>query len=335
MEKPLSTAGLQDTVVHGIHLVGTFFSRLEKLLRWVSRLILRVTGLLICVGGVLSTVGWLLAAVHTDPLSPTWSVAVWLVISGVIFLVFGFLALYAQYMLRIGSVGQFGLLVFLLGALVLIAGTCAVDLFILPWLFKVVSQLPDLAPQLQGMYNTVQNGTNTAASTVINGTNTATSTVTNGTTSACNTVTQNLPFGGSSLSCPSASSPTVPSGSVPSVTVPTISSLLASIGLPPLPLLGTLGLMLMSGALLAPGCLLLGLIFLVADVRPRSALLLMICCALLNLLGQFFLHIPFLGQLSGVILFISLAWLGFALWAPGKLKLPGSLAVQTHSTTAS
>jgi hypothetical protein len=77
------------------------------------------------------------------------------------------------------------------------------------------------------------------------------------------------------------------------------------------------------------------------------ALLILICCAFLNLgstlpilaflfpnllggllvsLSSFFLsHAPFLDTFSGVLLFLSIAWLGFTLWFPWKLhiRLPG------------
>ncbi len=297
-------ATMQTLSQRSLHSLRSWFNALEAFVRKVSSYFQRGVGVLFCVGGLLATIGWLLAAVHTDPLSPTWNPAVWLVMIGVFLLALGMQAMYFQHMLRLGILGQYGLMIFLFGTLILLAGTCAVDFFILPWIFKLISKIPDLSSQLQGMYNTVQQGTNSATSTIVNtGTN------------VCNTITSNIPFIGGSSSCSSTTTPTVPSE-----TVPTIGSLLTSAGLPSLTTLSTLGLLSMSGVLLVPGCLLMGLVFLVAGVQPRSALLLVIIGSLLNLLGQFVIHVAFLSPLLQALLFISLAWFGISLWLQGKPK---------------
>src|SRR5260370_5882314 len=106
---------------------------------------MRGIGLIFCAGGLLATVGWLLAAANPYPLSPTWVPAVWLVIIGSLLLAVAMQALAFQYVTRLGMLGQCGLLIFLLGALVLAAGAFAIDLFILPWMLKVASQIPDLS----------------------------------------------------------------------------------------------------------------------------------------------------------------------------------------------
>ena len=185
------------------------------------------------------------------------------------------------------------------------AGAFAVNLFILPWMAKLFAQFPNLGAVLQSGYNTVQNGVNSSASTIANTGS-----------SVCNTIAN--PFGGSSP-CPTNSSTTVvPSQQVPSLSV---DDLLRQIGLPSIATLGTLGMVFLSGAPLAPGCLLVGIVFLLAGVRPRFSLLLLIAMALLNLGSQFLLHLTFLGPFLGVLLYLALTWFGFTLWSPWKFSL--------------
>lgn len=309
MQKVGNITTIQNVLVRSIRYLRKLFDTIEGFLQKVSQFMMRGIGIVIFAGGLFATIGWLLASINPNPVGSTWNLAVWLVIIGAIVLAIGMQALYLRYITRFGILGQYGVLIFLVGALLLAAGAAAVNLFILPWLFKLVSQFPNLGAQLQGAFNTVQSGTNTAVSTTVQQT-----------TSACNTIANNLPFGGGT-SCPSTSAPAVPSVNVPSFS---LNDLLAKIGLPSIASLGTLGLVFMSGATLAPGCLIMGLIYFVGGLK-RPASLLLILCALLNLGGQFFLHIPFLGQLSGVLLFLSLAWFGFSIWSPWKFNLLSKL----------
>lgn len=292
-------------LIKSIHRVKTALETAEAFLKKVSRLIQRTTGIIICLGGVAAMVGWLLATIHPDPLGATWSLSIWLVVGGVFVILLGIMALFAQNILRVGMLGQYGIIVFLLGALVLIAGAVAVNLFILPWMANLFAQFPNLGQVLQSGYNTVQGGVNSTASSAASAGS-----------SACNAVAN--PFGGGNP-CPSNPAPTV----VPSVQVPSlgVNDLLARIGLPSVATLGTLGLVFLSGAPLAPGCLLVGLVFLFAGVRPRSSLLLLMATALLNLGGQFLLHLTFLGPFLGVLLYLALAWFGFTLWSPWRFSL--------------
>jgi hypothetical protein len=172
---------------------------------------------------------------------------------------------------------------------------------------KLFHQFPNLGTVLQNGYNTVQNGVNTT-----------TNTVANTGIDACNAISN--PFGGNNSCSTNSSTNVVPDQHVPSLGV---DDLLAQIGLPSISALGTWGLIFLSGAPLAPGCLLMGIVFLIAGVRPRSALLLVILAAIVNLLGQFLLSTPFMGPFIGALLFLSLAWLGFRLWSPGRPSISG------------
>jgi hypothetical protein len=304
-------AATKNIMEKSILWLNKFFAAIEAFFHKISRILQQVTGIIICLGGLCATAGWLLSILHPDPLGSTWNVGVWLVIVGSLLLVLGILGLLSQYILRVGIVGQYGIIIFLLGGIVVIAGAFAVDLFILPWMAKLFAQFPNLGSVLQNGYNTVQSGINTT-------TNQAASTG----SSLCNTITS--PFGGGN-SCPTSSNANVvPNQQVPSLGV---NDLLARIGLPSISSLGMLGFVFLSGAPLAPGCLLMSAVFLVAGVRPRSALFLVMLAAFVNLGGQFLLHVTFLGPLLGVLLFLSLAWLGFSLWFPWKPSLSGDTLV--------
>lgn len=292
----------------GMKKVGLFFKK-------VSQLMQQGAGLVICLGGVCATAGWLLATFRPDPLGATWSASIWLVILGVCLLLLGILVLFTQNILRIGMLGQYSIIIFLFGALILLAGAVSVDLFILPWMAKLFTQFPNLGSVLQSGYDSVQKAANTSGSTIINAGS-----------DVCNTISN--PFGGGNPCSTSSTTTIVPSQQIPSLGV---DDLLRQIGLPSITTLGTLGAVFLSGAPLAPGCLLLGLVFLFAGVRPRSSLLLLIVAALLNLGGQFLLHLAFLGPFLDVLLYLALIWFGFILWFPWKLSLFGK-TVSVHKS---
>ncbi len=316
MEKQAQSINMRLRLVDGIRRVQMVLETIETFLKKVARLVQRATGLIICVGGICAIVGWLLATLHPDPLGPTWSLSIWLVIIGVFMLLLGILALFTQNILRIGALGMYSVIIFLLGALVLMAGAFAVNLFILPWMAKLFAQFPDLGTILQGGYNAVQHGINSSTSTIVNAGS-----------AACNAIAN--PFGGGNPCSTSSTTTVVPSQQLPSLSV---DDLLKQIGLPSIATLGTLGLAFLSGAPLAPGCLLLGIVFLFAGVRPRSSLLLLIIAALLNLGGQFLLHLTFLGPFLGILLYLSLAWFGFTLWSPWKFSLLERVLPMTATT---
>lgn len=302
-------ATAKRTVVTVLRWLKMMFTTAEAVMNKVSRLLQQATGIIICLGGLCATAGWLLSTLRPDPLGPTWSLGIWLVIVGALLLVLGILALLSQHILRIGMLGQYGIIIFLLGAIVIVAGAFAIDLFVLPWMAKLFAEFPNLGSVLQSGYNSAQNGVNTA-------TNQTASTG----SSICNTVAN--PFGGGNPCPTNTNANVVPNQQVPALGV---NDLLAKIGLPSVSSLGTLGLIFLSGAPLAPGCLLMAAVFLMAGVRPRSALLLVMLAAFLNLGGQFVLHVTFLGPFLGVLLFLSLAWLGFCLWSPWKISFVGKL----------
>ncbi len=288
------------------------WQRFQQLWRRVEQLWQRSAGVLLLAGGVLATVGWLTASITQNPLSGAWTSGVWEVIVGAVLVLLGMMGLYAQHMLRAGMVGLYGLLFLFGGTLLLIVGAAAVDLILLPKLFQAISHAPDLTSQVQN---------------VVNGAQQAANTVSTGGSTACNAVA-NFFGAGNCTSSPSQST-------VPSVTIPPLNGatffngLLSLMGLPTLAGLGSLGLSLLSGAFLAPGCLILAVSLLWAGFRPRWAMLGLMGAALLSLASQFGLKVPFVGHSGGVLFFLAVAIFGALLSFPGRwrIRLPDQLRV--------
>ncbi len=210
----------------------------------------------------------------------------------------------------------------MLGTLTLVTGTATLDIFILPWILKLISQLSSLHGPMPRAISQALSGTNSVSSGIAN-------TISTGCKNALELVGQH---------CSSAIA--VPS--IPSLqSQPSVNTLLSQVGLASLDSLKICGLAFLSGAPLALSCLLLSLTFLRAGLRSRMALFMIMFCACLNLgnalpmlgmlfpdfldglllnLGSFFLsHLSFVVSFSGVFLFLSIAWLGFTLWFPWKL----------------
>lgn len=302
--------------------------RLYSLLRWsfqgLSQASVRVSGILLFLGGLIAAGGFVVASLNPSPLAPTWIPSSWIVIFGVLMLVTGILGLYLQYLLRPGIIGRFGVMMLMLGTLVLVTGAATVDIFILPWMFKLIGELSGLNGQMQTAINQAMLG--------ING---ATSSLGNAMGSGCKLAGQ---------ICSSTPVPSIPHAALPSIDGQSlVNKLLLGIGLASLDTLKICGLAFLSGTPLSLGCLLLGLTFLRAGLKSRIALLILICCAFFNLatvlpilgilfpdllggllanLSSFFLpHLSLLDSFSGTILFLSLAWLGFTLWFPWKIQI--------------
>jgi hypothetical protein len=298
--------------------------RLYSLLCWsfqaLSQASVRVSGILLFLGGLIATGGYVVASLNPSPLAPTWVPSSWVVILGVLVLVAGMLGLYLQYLLRPGIIGRFGVMMLMLGTLVLVTGAVTVDIFFLPWMFKLIDALSGLNGQMQTAINQAMSGINSATSSL-----------------------GNAMGNGCKLAGQICNSTPVPSTLLSINSQSMVNKLLSQIGLASLDTLKICGLAFLSGIPLSLGCLLLGLTFLRAGLKSRMALLILICCAFLNLatllpilgilfpgllggllanLSSFFLsHLSFLNSFSGALLFLPLAWLGFTLWFPWKLQI--------------
>lgn len=301
-----------------------FYSLFHRSFQALSQASVRISGILLFLGGLIATGGYVVALLNSSPQAPTWVPSSWIVILGVLMLVTGMLGLYLQYLLRPGIIGGFGAMMLMLGTLILVTGVTTIDIFILPWMFKLIGELSGLNSQVQ-----------TAINQAMLAINSATSSVGNVMGNGCKLAGQ---------ICSSTSVPSLPHATLPSINSQSlVNKLLSAIGLASLDTLKICGLALLSGTPLSLGCLLLSLTFLRAGLKSRMALLIIICCAFLNLttllpilgilfpnflggllanLSGFFLsHLPFLDSFSGVLLFLSLAWLGFTLWWPWTLQM--------------
>ncbi len=271
--------------------IRRFFSLICGSLQALSQASVRLSGILLFLGGLIATGGYMEASLNPSPLAATWVPSNWIVILGVLILVTGMFGLYLQYILRPGIFGMTGAMMLMLGTLVLVTGAATLDIFLLPWMFKLIGTLSGLTDPIQTTINQIMPGMNGAT---ING--------------------QSM-----------------------------VNTLLSAVGLAQLDTLKIWGLAFLSGAPLAPGCLLLSFTFLHAGLKSPKALVILICCAFLSLsstlpllallfpsllggllvtLSHFLLsRASFLGSASAVLLFLSIAWLGLTLWFPWKLHI--------------
>lgn len=303
--------------------IRRFFSFIHWSLQAFSQASVRLSGILLFLGGLIATGGCLEASLKPSPLAVTWVPSSWIVILGVLLLLAGMFGLYFQYILHPGIIGILGAMMLMIGAMIVVTGIASLDIFILPWIFKL--------GEILGQNDQIQ----TIIKQAMLGMNNATSTIGSSLGSGCQNSLAAL-IGQNCSSTMSASSILPATNSQP-----TINSSLSAVGIAPLDTLNMWGLTFLSGAPLALGCLLLGLTFLRAELKSRKALLLLISCASFNLastlpilctlfpglLGgllvnpsSFFVsHLYFLTFFSGVLLFLSIAGLGFTLWYPQRL----------------
>jgi hypothetical protein len=300
--------------------------RLSSLIHWslqaFSQASVRLSGILLFLGGFLAIGGCLEALLNSSPLAVSWVPSSWIVILGVLLLLAGMFGLYFQYILRPGIIGIFGAMILMIGAMIAVTGITLLDIFILPWMFKLIGELSGQNDQIQTAIKQAMLGINDATSTIGSGCQ----------NSLAALIGQNC---SSMMPAPSI----LPSANGQSM----VNSLLSTVGIAPLDTLHMWGLTFLSGAPLSLGCLLLGLTFLRAELKSRKALLLLILCASLNLAStlpilctlfpglfggllvnpsSFFVsHLYFLAFFSGVLLFLSIAGLGFTLGCPWKLQI--------------
>src|SRR5436190_17123460 len=144
--------------------------RLFAFMRWsllvLSQASVRISGILLFLGGLIATGRYLVALLNPSPLAVTWVPSNWAVILGVLVLVTGMLGLYLQYLLRPGIFGRTGAMMLMLGTLVLITGAATLDIFVLPWMFKLIGELSGLNGQMQTAISQGVSGTNSATSSI-------------------------------------------------------------------------------------------------------------------------------------------------------------------------
>ncbi len=263
------------------------------------RLKLRIGALLIIGGGLLAAFGELLNIWNTDPTSGGWFFSMGLVVLGTLIFVYG-INMYAQLSDSVNFLGLIGSGLLFLGGWLTIVGSIVVNMVVIPMLLRLAATI----------------------AVAINAPGAAAQTATNTVTSGLNTVTNGAAgfFGQGSNSA-----------SIPAVTVPKVNGMdivnktLVGLHLPSFDGISQWGHFFFSGGPLTIGCLLLGFALLRVKSFPRSTCMLLMVAAGLNLVSQFFaLILPIATTLTGLLLFIALAWLGASILLPetmGKISL--------------
>jgi hypothetical protein len=256
---------------------------------------LRFGATLMIVGSLLAASGEIVNAPTTDVLSSSWRLSLELIVVGTLILLIG-LSTFASVSDQVSGFGFLGSNLFLLGGLLLIIGTVALDWILVPFLINLANTM---ALTINGPVIETQNELNTIISNL---------------NSLGGPVLQKL-FPGSTphisaVHLPTANGTTLVNKALVQLHVPTIDKL------------EWWGHFSLSGGTLIIGSLILGLALLRRYGTPAPTSALLISFALLNLLCQFFTSIPsFLGNITCVVLFLTLAWLGVSAWSSKRVVL--------------
>ncbi len=245
---------------------------------------LRFGASLMIIGSLLAAVGEIVNVQHMDFLSSSWRLSLGFIIAGTFILLIG-LSIFASVSDQVNGIGFLGSNLLLLGGILLIVGTAALDWIILPFLINLA--------------NTIASTINTPA--------TQTQNALNGIIASINSL------GGSFLQkLFPGSTPHIPAASIPMVNgIELVNKVLVQLHLPTIERLEWWGRFSLSGGTLTLGSLILGL----GLPRIRNSItltsVLLVIFALLNLLCQFLTSLPlWLGNATAVALFLTLAWLG-------------------------
>lgn len=255
--------------------------------RNVKNFTLRIDALLILIGGLIATLGEILNLWNTDPTTHGWFFTTGLVVFGVVVLIYGInLSTRASDTRNIAGLLGTGLL-FLCGLLTIV-GTIAINMVVVPMLLGLAANVAAIvnAPGVaaEGATNTVSSGLNT---------------VKNGIAGI---------FGQSG-------GPNIPSVSVPRVKgMDIVDKALAGLHLPSFAGISQWGHFFFTGGVLAIGCLILGLALTQTKWFPRTVSMALVIIAALNLLSQIPSPLPFIvANLTGILLFATLTWVGVSL----------------------
>jgi len=250
---------------------------------------LRIGAILILVGGLIAVLGEILNFWNNDPTAGGWFFTTGLVVLGVLILVYG-INLYIQLSDKINLLGLIGGGLLFLGGLLTIVGTIAVDMVVIPMLLGIAATI----------------------SAIVNAPGAAAQSATNTVSSGLNT----LKNGAAGLFGQGGGS------NIPAVTVPSVNGLdivnktLVGLHLPSFAGISQWGHFFFSGGALAIGGLILGYALLRAKVFSSTTCLIIMVTAGLNLISQIPFIPPFIANLTGILLFAGLAWLGASILFP-------------------
>lgn len=244
---------------------------------------------LMIIGSLLAASGEIVNAQTMDVLSSSWRLSLGLIVVGTLILLIG-LSTFASVSDQISGFGFVGSNLLVLGGLLLIIGTVALDWIILPFLINLANTI---ATTINGPATETQNELNKIISSL---------------NSLGGPILQRL-FPGST--------PHISAAHIPMANgIALVNKALVQLHIPTVDKLAWWGHFSLSGGTLIIGSLILGLALprRHGTLTPTSALL--IIFALSNLLCQFFTLIPsFFGNITAVMLFLTLAWLGVSAWS--------------------
>jgi len=238
-------------------------------------------GLMIA-GGLLAVVGEIINAQNTDALSSSWRPSLILIIIGTFLLLIG-LAIFGAISSKVNGLGFFGTTLLIVGGLLVIIGTVALD-----WI---------LLPLLTEMANTIGAAINQPTAAAQNELNNIINTL-----NGLERLFPGAPAPISAVNIPKTNGSTL------------INSVLVQLNIPTIDQLTWWGHFCLSGGPLTLGSLILGLALTSGGGRPTLPAALLIIFAPLNLFCQFFMAALF-GNITALIFFLTVAWIGFSVWS--------------------
>ncbi|MEO8953043.1 MAG: hypothetical protein ACR2H5_13620 [Ktedonobacteraceae bacterium] len=263
---------------------------------------LRFSAMLMIVGSILAALGEIVNALTTDVLSSLWYPSLGLIVVGTLILLIG-LSTFASVSDQVNGFGFVGSNLLLLGGFFLIIATVALDWILVPFLSNLANTI---ASTINGPATTTQDQLNKIISS-LNG------------------------LGGSFLqSLFPGAVPHIPSAHIPMANgIALVNKALIQLHIPTIDKLAWWGHFSLSGGSLTIGSGILGLALPRRDgkLTPPGALL--IVFTLLNVLCQFFTSIPsFFGNITAVVLFLTLGWLGVSAWSSKRTDVASSKGVE-------
>ncbi len=250
---------------------------------------LRFGATLMIVGSLLAASGEIVNTQTKDIFSSSWSLSLGLLVVGTLILLLG-LSTFASVSNQVNGLGFIGSNLLLLGGFLLIIGTVALDWILIPFLLRlantIASTVNDPAIKTQDELNKVISTLNGLGGPVL----------------------QKL-FPGSTPHISPAHIPLINGTAV-------VNKALAQRHVPTIETLEWWGRFSLSGGTLILGCLILGFALprKSGSLTPTSILLILF--ALLNLLCQVLTLIPsFFSNITAVVLFLTLGWIGVSAWS--------------------
>jgi len=254
---------------------------------------LRIGAILLLVGSILAIAGETLNLGSNDPTQQSWFLPMILVALGTIIFIYG-LNMYAQLSDDIDIVGIFGTGLLFIGALIFVIGVVAINMVVIPVLL--------------GMAQTI--------SSVINASGNAAQSATNGASNGLNTVKNGI----TGLFGQNTSSSDIPSVQVPQINgMNLVDQALAKFHIPSFAVITHWGHFFFTGGPLTIGCIVLGVALLRTKTFPHLISSILILCGAINLISQIFITLPILSNITGILLFVSLALLAVAFLYPAQI----------------